>query len=198
MSRRKAYRFYTDDRGRVRPITRGSVAAALASGVRVRRVTRFKVVPLRNPSDETKERFRKAAGRGRSDPANGLLLDRRRVVGLVTNAERFRNSSTFGRLASLPEKGDPTAIYPRIYISKMSKYGLYVVGEDRLKTTLVRGRALKTALRALGTRNIRAYLTESDMPVLLVNEAGEAVVLSPTIGYSAAAHGTPKPLPVPP
>jgi len=36
--KRDAARFYTDERGRVRPITKRNVAAALASGVKIRRV----------------------------------------------------------------------------------------------------------------------------------------------------------------
>jgi len=38
--RKRAARFYTDDKGRVRPITRRNVARALASGVKIRRVFR--------------------------------------------------------------------------------------------------------------------------------------------------------------
>jgi len=192
MSRRRAFRFYTDERGRVRPITRRGVASGLASGVRIRRVTRFRVVPLGEPSNETRERFLKAAGRGRSDPANGLLLDRRRGVGLVTDVEKFKESPAYSRLAGLPEKGDPAASYPRIYVSKLRKYDLYELG--RTLKTMVTGGALKTVLRALGTRSLRAYLTGNDEPVLLVNEIGEAVVISPTFRYVVA----PEPLPLPP
>lgn len=187
--RRKTVRFYTDEQGRVRPITRGNVAKALAAGIKIRRVVRDR--PLVSPSESTVERYKVLVEDGwRYDSRSGLMIEGRGAVALVRDVEAMRNSPTsvFRQLAGLPEEGRTAAKYGRIYISKVKKDDWYRVGQSTLK-----GRSLKIALRTLGYRNPMAYQTGEDQPVMLVNELGEVVVMAPAIGVEERARSLPTP-----
>jgi len=77
---------------------------------------------------------------------------------LVVDVEEMKWRGGFKTLAQLPGKEEPSGEYKRIYISKIRKGDYYWVGGPANKS-LVKGDNLKIALRTLGPRNLRDYLT---------------------------------------
>ena len=183
---RRAVAFYTDAKGKTRPITRRNVAASLATGVRVRRI--IEAGQLTAPRQATVAKFRKAALQergGKFTEYSGLLLEPSHEMALVIDLDALKESKEFGKLVELVEDGKLTSQYPRIYVSKIRKHDLYWVGSANTASKF-RGRSLKTALRTLGGRDLRAYMVGENQPVMLVNSIGEAVVIAPNLAEREA------------